>query len=270
MIEGAVKCLDHGFVKLLDVMGDDKAIVDAARISVSGENVKTVSEDTALIRYLMRHRHTTPFEMVEFKFMVKAPIFVIRQWFRHRTASVNEMSARYSELPEEYYVPEVNQIRLQAIGNNQGRDTAVMDDAADLQDDFDNESDSAFTEYQYRLKLCMSRELARINLPLSTYSQFIWKQNLHNLLHFLALRMDSHAQYEIRVFADALAGFVKAAVPITWAAFEDYRLNAMTLTAHDIKALKQIFNGQLLGSVDFPTKRELDEFLEKAKKLEFI
>lgn len=266
-----IKCLDQGFVQLVDVMGDDDAIVDAARVSISGENVKAVSENRGLIRYLMRHRHTTPLEMVEFKFRCKMPIFVARQWIRHRTASVNEMSGRYSEMPHEFYVPELEDIQLQAGANKQGRDDSVMADPDYWRDGFADEARVSFELYQDRLDAGMARELARANLPLSTYTQWIWKIDLHNLLHFLALRLHPHAQKEIRVFGEAMAELIKPVVPIAYEAFEDYRLNGCFLTANDVLALQDIIGGPYGGAEaalvasakHFPTKREHSEFVDK-------
>lgn len=271
-----IKCLDQGFVQLVDVMGDDDAIVDAARVSISGENVRAVSENRGLIRYLMRHRHTTPLEMVEFKFRCKMPIFVARQWIRHRTASVNEMSGRYSEMPHEFYIPEPGDIQLQAGKNKQGRDDMVMDDPESWAKGFETEANQNFYTYQKRLEAGMARELARSNLPLSTYTQWIWKIDLHNLLHFLALRLHPHAQKEIRVFGEAMAGLIKPIVPLAFEAFEDYRLNGCFLTANDVLALQDLIGansvdaeGTVLAEAakHFPTKREHDEFLDKWEEI---
>lgn len=263
-----IDVLDHGFVELVDVMGDDQAIVDAARISISGENVKSVQSNEALIRYLMRHWHTTPFEMVEFKFRAAMPMFVARQWVRHRTASINELSARYSELPTTYYVPEPQDIQKQATDNKQGRVLEMMDDAPTWRDDFHGEAVAAFVAYRERLGAGMARELARINLPLSTYTAWIWKANLHNIFNFLRLRLHPHAQKEIRVYAEAIATMVKDKVPVAYAAFEAYRLKSMQLTKFDIQAI-QLLHGSVepLGPEVledfFPTKREHSEFLVK-------
>lgn len=264
-------CLDQGFVQLVDVMGDDDSIVDAARVSISGENVRAVSENRGLIRYLMRHRHTTPLEMVEFKFRCKMPIFVARQWIRHRTANVNEMSGRYSEMPHEYYVPALEDIQPQASKNKQGRADETMDDPDYWRDGFSDEARVNFELYQDRIDAGMARELARANLPLSTYTQWIWKIDLHNLLHFLALRLHPHAQKEIRVFGEAMAGLIKPIVPIAYEAFEDYRLNGCFLSANDVAALQEFIaapypntNAMLVEAAKhFPTKREHSEFVDK-------
>lgn len=273
-----IKCLDHGFVELVDVMGDDQAIVDAARVSVSGEDVKTVQDNTGLIRYLMRNRHTTPFEMVELKFRCKMPMFIARQWVRHRTANINEMSARYSKLPNEYYVPAEEDIQFQATVNKQGRNVSagMMPVVGFQQTSFKEEAANSFDLYERRLEDGMAKELARINLPLSSYTQWIWKIDLHNLFHFLSLRAHPHAQMEIRVYAEAMLEMIKPIVPIACAAFEDYRMKAAFLTKQDMQAIRAILgegNDDLaamfgadriadLGDL-FPTKREFDEFKSK-------
>jgi thymidylate synthase (FAD) len=247
--------LDHGYVELVDVMGNDQAIVEAARQSIAGANVRPVSEDRGLIRYLMRNRHTTPFEMVELKFRAKMPIFVARQWVRHRTASINEMSARYSELPEEYYVPRQENIKLQATKNKQGRASEEMGNSASHRHAFAVGATASFADYQCRLDEGMARELARINLPLSAYTEWYWKIDLHNLFGFLSLRMHEHSQYEIRVYAEAMAEMVKPIVPLAWEAFEDYRLGGMFLSRCDIEALKVCFLGEEPDTEKhFPTK----------------
>lgn len=264
-----IDVLDHGFVELVDVMGDDQAIVDAARVSIAGENVRPVQENRGLIRYLMRKRHTTPFEMVELKFRAKMPIFVARQWVRHRTASINEMSARYSELPAESYTPLSIRLMRQSKNNKQGSALETVLNADLHVESFKRESDDAFSAYQNRLEAGMARELARINLPLSTYTQWVWKIDLHNLFHFLSLRLDSHAQYEIQVYAEAMAELIKPIVPLAYEAFEDYRLNGMFLTRHEVKALAKILataSAPAVDKGDFPTKREADEFLDKTQR----
>lgn len=220
------KCLDHGFVRLVDWMGDDTSIVQAARVSY-GKGTKSVSEDTALIRYLMRNMHTSPFEMVEFKFHVKLPIFVARQWIRHRTANVNEYSGRYSEMPDEFYLPQPDQIRSQSSTNKQGRSSETIPQANEIISRMQKTQQILHDEYSDFLDMGLARELARINLPLSNYTEWYWKIDLHNLFHFLRLRLDSHAQYEIRVYADAIAKIIKQIVPIAYQAFEDYTLNAV-------------------------------------------
>lgn len=257
-----IDCLDKGFVRLIDVMGDDAAIVQAARVSY-GSGTKKVLEDRGLIRYLLRHAHTTPFEMVEFKFHVKLPIFVARQWIRHRTANVNEYSGRYSEMKDEFYTPNPQDIRPQSILNKQGRseDTLPEGMAEQAANAFKAGQDEAYSQYQEFLELGIAREIARINLPVSNYTEWYWKIDLHNLFHFLRLRIDSHAQYEIRVFAEAIAELVKPFVPHAWEAFEDYVLNAHRMTAPELKVMKH-----LLGSMEFPSDEALAELGLKGRE----
>lgn len=217
-----IKCLDHGFVRLVDSMGNDAAIVQAARVSY-GEGTKTVREDKGLINYLLKHQHTSPFEMVEFKFHCKMPVFVGRQWIRHRTASVNEISGRYSEIKDEFYVPELDKINIQSKDNKQGRGETLSKETGTLIRDILIKGQlDAYQDYRSLLDEELAKELARINLPLSMYTEWYWKIDLHNLMHFLRLRMDSHAQYEIRVFADAMYEIVKEICPITIDAFDEH------------------------------------------------
>lgn len=265
--EGAVKVLDHGFVKLVDHMGDDSSIVQAARVSY-GKGTKQVNEDRGLIRYLLRHAHTTPFEMVEFKFHCKMPMFVARQWIRHRTASVNEVSGRYSEVKDECYLPEANKITAQSKDNKQGSSDEVIANVDTILDLMRDDQKNAFLNYDVYLQNGVSKERARINLPLSTYTEWYWKVDLHNLMHFLRLRLDSHAQYEIRVFGEAIANLIKPIVPLAWEAFEDYKLNAMTLSALEVKALAQFIRNQGSFGPEFGNKRELEEFMSKITKLQ--
>lgn len=266
------KVLDHGFVRLVDYMGDDGAIVQAARVSY-GKGTKKVSRDRELIRYLLGHQHTSPFEMVEFKFHVKLPIFVARQWIRHRTANVNEYSGRYSVMKEEFYQPEAEQIRLQSDVNRQGRSDEQF--PADLQEDFlSHASDiqkQVYERYTRYIGAGLAREIARINLPLSLYTEWYWKIDLHNLLHFLRLRMDPHAQYEIRQYANVMAEIVKAVCPITWEAFEDYILNAQKFSAIELKILRDTLSGFVpdkaaLIAAGLSTL-EAGEFLAKLEKI---
>ncbi|MCD1619762.1 FAD-dependent thymidylate synthase [Salipiger marinus] len=240
--------LDHGFVRVVDYMGDDAAICQAARVSY-GRGTKSVSNDEGLIRYLMRHWHSTPFEMCEVKFHVKLPVFVARQWIRHRTANVNEYSARYSILDREFYIPEPGQLAAQSVINNQGRGAALSGEEAQrvlryLQDDasraYDHYQEMISTEGQQGL----ARELARMNLPANIYTQWYWKVDLHNLLHFLRLRADSHAQYEIRVYAETMCRIVADWVPFAYAAFEDYRLGGATLSKTALDCLRRMLKGE--------------------------
>ena len=225
--EDAIKCLDKGFVRLVDSMGGDDAIVQAARVSY-GQGTSKVSQDRGLIRYLMRHRHTTPFEMVEFKFHCKMPIFVARQWVRHRTANINEYSLRYSEARDEFYFPDPEHIQFQSALNKQGRSGEVpLKLKQKVLDYFKEISERSFTMYQELNEAGIARELARSLLPVNIYTEWYWKNDLHNLLHFIGLRSDSHAQYEIRVYSDAMAESVKAVAPFAWEAYQDYVVRGM-------------------------------------------
>lgn len=265
--EGAVQVLDKGFVRLIEVMGDDAGIVQAARVSY-GKGTKSVSEDEGLIRYLMRHQHTTPFEMVEFKFHCRMPIFVARQWIRHRTANVNEVSARYSAMPDMFYEPEAELCTTQSAQNKQGGTGVQVENSAEIAATFVDTQKQAYGQYQHYLESGMRRELARVNLPVSLYTEWYWKIDLHNLLHFLHLRMDSHAQYEIRVFAEAMASLVKPHVPLAWKAFEDYRVNSMKLSGLEVVAIRQLLAGETPNlEALIPNKRERSEFEEKLEGL---
>ncbi|QDH13603.1 FAD-dependent thymidylate synthase [Formicincola oecophyllae] len=240
--------LDHGFVRVVDYMGDDSAIVQAARVSY-GTGTKRVSEDAGLIRYLMRHHHSSPFEMCDIKLHVKLPIFVARQWIRHRTASVNEYSARYSILDKEFYVPDVGDIAPQSRQNHQGRaqEPVSLETALRVQEILRRDAASCYGDYETMLDpegLGVARELARINLTLGMYTQWYWKVNLHNFMHFLRLRADPHAQREIRVYAEAMMDILKAWVPLTAAAFEEYRLGARTFSATMLKVLRAALAGE--------------------------
>jgi thymidylate synthase (FAD) len=250
--------LDHGFVRVIDYMGDDAAIVQAARVSY-GRGTRRVSEDEALIRYLMRHRHSTPFEMCEIKFHVKLPIFVARQWIRHRMASVNEYSARYSVLDREFYLPAPEHLAVQSPSNRQGRgETLEADEAARVLDILREDATRSYDHYLALLnededgrtidetRPALARELARITLTLNSYTQWYWKTDLHNLFNFLALRGDPHAQFEIRAYAAPMLETVRAWVPIATAAFEDYRLGAFTLSAGMRAALRRMLAGETL------------------------
>jgi len=260
--------LDHGFVRVIDYLGDDAAVVQAARVSY-GRGTKRVSEDAGLIRYLMRHRHSTPFEMCEIKYHVKLPIFVARQWIRHRTANVNEYSARYSVLDREFYIPAPEHLAAQSATNRQGRGAALGGDEAErvlglLRDD----ASRCYDDYAWMLnedqpdpaRSGLARELARMNLTLNTYTQWYWKTDLHNLLGFLSLRADAHAQHEIRVYAEAMLGTLQAWVPITHAAFLDYRLGAITLSAPMLDAVRRMLAGETVDQASSKlSKREWGE-----------
>ena len=247
----AHEVLDHGFIRVIDYMGDDAAIVQAARVSY-GAGTKHVSNDEGLIRYLMRHWHSTPFEMCEIKLHVKLPVFVARQWIRHRTANVNEYSARYSILDREFYIPAPDQLAAQSTVNNQGRGAVLQgEEAARVLEILKRDAGQAFDSYESMLsqdgQQGLARELARMNLPMNTYTQWYWKTDLHNLFHFLRLRADAHAQYEIRVFAEAIAACVKDWVPLAFAAFEDYRMGGVTLSAKAVEVLKRRLAGEVVG-----------------------
>jgi thymidylate synthase (FAD) len=272
--------LDHGFVRVIDYMGDDAAIVQAARVSY-GAGTKSVSDDRGLIRYLMRHRHTTPFEMCELKLHVKLPIFVARQWIRHRTANVNEYSARYSILDREFYLPAPEHLAVQSSSNRQGRGEVVDgDEAARVLGLLRRDASTAFDTYEHLLndqgdgapvdpaRAMLARELARMNLTLNTYTQWYWKIDLHNLLHFLSLRIDAHAQHEIRVYAEVMADLVKAWVPHAWQAFDDYRIGGASLSRHELDVVRRALAGEPLDALlqaSPLSARERRELREKLK-----
>lgn len=272
----ALPVLDQGFVRVVDYMGDDAAVVQAARVSY-GRGTKKTSEDRGLIRYLMRHWHTTPFEMPSIKLHVKLPIFVARQWIRHRTASVNEYSARYSVLDREFYVPDAAHLAVQSTANRQGRGDVLSADHAeqvlrilreDARQTYDhylwmlNEDEAGATVDDTRPAL--ARELARINLPLSAYTQWYWKTDLHNLMNFLRLRADPHAQWEIRAYAEEICGIVKRWAPVSFEAFEDYRLHAVQLSRMEADLVRAIVKGQAAGERPASVSpREWREFVEK-------
>ena len=258
MLYTAMPVLDHGFVRVIDYMGDDAAVVQAARVSY-GRGTKHVSEDAGLIRYLMRHRHSTPFEMCEIKYHVKLPIFVARQWIRHRTANVNEYSARYSVLDREFYIPAAEHLAAQSADNRQGRGaTLESEEAAAVLELLRRDAGQAYDDYAWMLnedaadpaRRGLARELARMNLTLNTYTQWYWKTDLHNLLGFLQLRADSHAQYEIRAYAAAMLRSVAAWVPATYAAFQDYRVGAATFSAAMLAVLRRCLDGEGVSQPD--------------------
>ena len=244
----AIPVLDHGFIRVVDYMGDDAAICQAARVSY-GKGTKSVQNDEGLIRYLMRHWHSTPFEMCEVKLHVKLPVFVARQWIRHRTANVNEYSARYSILDREFYIPAPEHIAAQSVVNNQGRGEALTGaEAARVLDILKTDSERSYDNYQAMIsddgQRGLARELARMNLPANIYTQWYWKVDLHNLLHFLRLRADAHAQYEIRVYADAICSVVADWVPFAYVAFEDYRLGGATLSETALECVRRMLKDE--------------------------
>ncbi len=244
----AHEVLDHGFIRVIDYMGDDAAICQAARVSY-GRGTKSVQNDTGLIRYLMRHWHSTPFEMCEIKLHVKLPVFVARQWIRHRTANVNEYSARYSILDREFYIPAPEHINAQSVVNNQGRGQALQgEEAARVLEILKADSTRCYDNYESMIsdegQDGLARELARMNLPANIYTQWYWKVDLHNLFHFLRLRADKHAQYEIRVYADAMCKVVADWVPAAYGAFEDYRLGGAQLSARALDCVRRMLAGE--------------------------
>ena len=270
----ALPVLDHGFVRVIDYMGDDSSIVQSARVSY-GKGTKKVSTDEGLIKYLMRHWHSTPFEMCEIKYHVKLPIFIARQWIRHRTANVNEYSARYSILDKEFYIPSRDQLSAQSTSNRQGRGNLITGEQADevlkiLKDDatrtYDNYEKMLNERYDGTTiddnKAGLARELARMNLTLNSYTQWYWKTDLLNLLNFLFLRADSHAQYEIRVYAEVMLNTVKKWVPITHAAFLDYRVGAVHVSAKGKKVIQQMVKGEKVSHESSElSKREWNELM---------
>src|SRR3954447_18565582 len=271
MMYNAIPVLDHGFVRVVDYMGDDGAVVQAARVSY-GRGTRRVSEDAGLIRYLMRHRNSTPFEMCEIKYHVKLPIFVARQWIRHRMANVKEYSARYSILDREFYLPAPEHLAAQSSSNRQGKGEVLGGaEAASVLDMLRDDATRTYDHYALMLnedgadpaRRGLARELARMNLTLNTYTQWYWKTDLHNLLNFLSLRADTHAQYEIRAYAEAMLETVRAWVPATFAAFRDYRLGAATLSAQMLAVVRRMLAGE---AVDQPgsglSKREWTELMQ--------
>lgn len=263
--------LDNGFVSVVDYMGCDSDIARSARVSY-GDGTKTINQDEGLIRYLMRHYHTTPFEMCEIKFHIKTPIFVARQWLRHRTANVNEISARYSIIKDEFYIPEEKRMSYQSSINNQGSGESLPNNIANSCKEIMNLScEKSFELYNNLLEeKNLTRELARTILPQSTYTEFYWKIDLHNLLHFLRLRTDSHAQKEIQLYALKILEIIKLWVPIAYQAFCDFRLNALTLSSSDVLSLKSFINVEKVKeyiSINESSKKgEIKELCQKLKK----
>ncbi len=244
----AHEVLDHGFVRVIDYMGDDAAICQAARVSY-GKGTKSVQNDEGLIRYLMRHWHSTPFEMCEIKLHVKLPVFVARQWIRHRTANVNEYSARYSILDREFYIPAPEVLAAQSVVNNQGRGAVLEgEEAARVLELLKSDANRAYDHYEAMIsqdgQQGLARELARMNLPANIYTQWYWKVDLHNLFHFLRLRADAHAQYEIRVYAEEICKIVADWVPFAYAAFEDYRMGGVNLSGKALDCVRRMLRGE--------------------------
>lgn len=262
--------LDHGFIRVVDYMGDDNAIVQAARVSY-GKGTKKVSEDKGLINYLMRHWHTTPFEMCEIKFHIKLPIFVARQWIRHRTANVNEYSARYSILDKEFYIPHPDHLAAQSSYNRQGREEKVDTQyGQEILRILREDAERNYHHYTYLLndnnedasRPSLARELARMNLPVNFYTQWYWKIDLHNLMHFLMLRADQHAQYEIRVYAETICSIMEQWVPFAYEAFRNYRLGGVHLSALGLNVIKKMLKGEKVEQPESGmSKREWEELM---------
>jgi thymidylate synthase (FAD) len=271
----AIPILDHGFVRVIDYMGDDTSIVQAARVSY-GKGTKKVSTDSGLIKYLMRHWHSTPFEMCEIKYHVKLPIFIARQWIRHRTANVNEYSARYSILDKEFYLPGPEHLAAQSQNNRQGRgDVLEGDQAKKVLELLKGDAEQTYNNYETMLNekydgsvinedgIGLARELARMNLTLNTYTQWYWKTDLLNLMNFLRLRADSHAQYEIRAYADVMLDTVKKWVPITYEAFMDYRVGGTEVSAKGKAVIQKLIKNENVSMEDSGlSKREWNELME--------
>ena len=271
----AFPILDHGFIRVIDYMGNDTSIVQAARVSY-GKGTKKVNTDSGLIKYLMRHWHSTPFEMCEIKYHVKLPIFIARQWIRHRTANVNEYSARYSILDKEFYLPDPEHLAAQSQSNRQGRgDVLEGDKVKKVLDLLKNDAEQTYKNYETMLNerydgsiidensIGLARELARMNLTLNTYTQWYWKTDLLNLMNFLRLRSDHHAQYEIRVYADAMLGTLKKWVPITYEAFMDYRVGGTEISAKGKNVIQKFIKGEKISIEDSDlSKREWNELMD--------
>ena len=270
----AIPVLDHGFIRAIDYMGDDTSIVQSARVSY-GKGTKKVSTDSGLIKYLMRHWHTTPFEMCEIKYHVKLPIFIARQWIRHRTANVNEYSARYSILDKEFYLPSFENLAAQSKSNRQGRGEVLEgDQAKEVLDLLKKDAEKTYNDYEMMLnerfdgttidenKKGLARELARMNLTLNTYTQWYWKTDLLNLMNFLRLRADSHAQYEIRAYADSMLDTLKKWVPTTYEAFMDYRVGGTEVSAKGKMIIQKLIKGENVKAEDSGlSKREWNELM---------
>ena len=270
----AVPVLDHGFVRVVDYMGDDSSIVQAARVSY-GKGTKKVSTDAGLIKYLMRHWHSTPFEMCEIKYHVKLPIFIARQWIRHRTANVNEYSARYSILDKEFYLPAPENLATQSQNNRQGRgDVLEGEQAKQVLEILKKDAEQTYNNYETMLnerydgtvieenRIGLARELARMNLTLNTYTQWYWKTDLLNLMNFLRLRADDHAQYEIRAYADSMLDTLKKWVPITYEAFMDYRVGGTEISAKGKTVIQKLIKGESVSMEKSGlSKREWNELM---------
>lgn len=245
LLDVEFKVLDHGFVRLVDYMGGDQRIVQAARVSY-GAGTRSFRQDRGLIHYLLRHEHTSPFEQVILTFHAKMPIFVARQWVRHRTARLNEISGRYSVMQDQFYLPETSTLRTQSADNKQARSDEALPEqvASRIQAEFATDHSELYRHYESYIETGLAKEVARINLPLSLYTEWYWQIDLHNLLHFLRLRMDSHAQYEIRVYAEAIARCAKAVAPLAYEAFEEHSLGSVKLSRTEAAALGRLLSGE--------------------------
>ena len=252
--------LNHGFVRLVDYMGGDSRIVQSARVSY-GDGTKTVREDAGLIDYLLRHQHTSPFEQVVLTFHVKMPIFVARQWIRHRTARVNEISGRYSIMRDEFYLPADVDVAKQSTDNKQGRSTEPVTHqyAAEVQEKLEKGQEQAYADYSALVETGLARELARVNLPLSLYTEMYWQIDLHNLFHFLKLRLDGHAQKEIRDYADVILEITRAVAPLATSSFENYMRNGVNFSGEEMEELRKMLDGKETSL----TGKKLDRFKEK-------
>lgn len=265
LLDQEIPVLDKGFVRLVDYMGGDERIVQSARVSY-GSGTKTVRQDRGLIHYLMKHWHTSPFEQVQLTFHTKMPIFVARQWVRHRTARLNEISGRYSVMKDEFYVPSPENIRPQSTNNKQGRseDRYTEVEESEIREMFEGEQKAVYKNYEALLEKNLARELARNNLPLSLYTEWYWQIDLHNLFHFLRLRMDPHAQYEIRVYAEAMARCAKAVAPIAYEAFEEHILGSVAFSRAECEALAAMLAGEVIVLEGKP-KQAFEDKLAKLK-----
>jgi thymidylate synthase (FAD) len=266
--------LTHGYVVLVDYMGNDAAIVQAARVSY-GKGTKAVQDDRGLIRYLLRHRHTTPFEMVEFKFLVRLPIFVARQWIRHRMASVNEYSARYSIVPDEFEIPPAEEVRHQSSRNRQGRGDALPADVVErFRTDLERISKDAYSAYTRSLEAGVARETARLLLPVAYYTQWYWKADLWNLFHFLSLRLDPHAQEEIRLYAAEMAKLTRLVAPVAYEAFEEFTLSGLSLSRREQVAVRSLLEGKTpeaaCAAAGLPLTREDGKPMVSGEGVEFL
>lgn len=267
ILDKEYRVLDKGFVRLVDYYGSDERIVQSARVSY-GAGTKTVREDAALIDYLLRHQHTSPFEQVVFTFHLKLPIFVARQWVRHRTGRMNEISGRYSVMKNEFYVPDTSSIATQSKSNKQGRGEPLPEaDAEGVREGFERGQELAYKAYEETINRGVAREIARINLPLSLYTEFYWQMDLHNLFHFLKLRLDSHAQYEIRMYAEQILKIVEIVCPLSAASFENVMRDAVTFNGEEIKALRALLKGEPNPITDEKRLKRFNKKLETGEQL---